>query len=152
MFKKVILLVLFFIIIITGAYFTVNYDEIFSSYRKRELLSVLTPLKCDLNKQACKYLFKGHEVSVEFSPKPVPNLEEISLSIKNLGNYKDLNAKVYGLNMYMGTLVPKFLKTGLDYKAELFLSSCVLNIMRYRFEFFNKQEPIGFHFDIDIQR
>lgn len=150
--KKFAFLLLFCILAIIAAYLVANYDELIPSEGKRQLITKLTPLKCDLNKQTCEYDFKGKKVGVTFSPLPVPILEEIDLKLSNLGTYKALSAKVYGLNMYMGTLVPSFEKIGNTYTAKLFLSSCVLEVMRYRFEFFDGEKPIGFSFDIDVRR
>lgn len=149
--KRYLYLGIFCVLAIFVAFIASNYQS-YDDPSKRKLITKLEPLACDLNKKSCEYIFKKQKVIVSFEPRPVPILEEIELKIDNLGEYKKLWAKVYGLNMYMGTLVPEFKKTNKNYKARLFLSSCILDVMRYRFEFYDDEDPIGFHFDIDIKR
>lgn len=150
--KKILLLILAACLLVFLAYFAVNYDDFLVKGSRRELITDLPPLKCDLNKNPCEYDFHGHKVLVSFTPRPVPVLAQTRLKISNLGDYKDLNTKIYGLNMYMGTIVPSFKKKKSDYVADLFLSSCVLDSMRYRFEFYDKDKPLGFSFDLDVKR
>lgn len=121
--------------------------------KKRELIKELTPLPCDLNLQACEYDFNGQKVRVEFKEKPVQSLIENELLVENLGEFKELNAKIYGLNMYMGDIVPHFEKTHQNsYKANVVPSACVIETMRFRVEFFTGKKPINFYFDFDIKR
>lgn len=121
--------------------------------KKRELIKELTPLACDLNEKACEYEFKGRKVRVEFKEKPIQALVENELFVENLGKYENLSAKIYGLNMYMGDVVPHFERAGQNsYKANIVPSACVLETMRFRVEFFDKEKPIKFYFDFDIKR
>ena len=121
--------------------------------KKRELIKELTPLTCDLNVKACEYEFKGRKVRVEFKEKPVQALVENELVIENLGEFKDLSAKIYGLNMYMGDVMPHFEHLNQNsYKANVVPSACVIDTMRFRVEFFEKEKAINFHFDFDIKR
>lgn len=121
--------------------------------KKRELIKELTPLTCDLNVKACEYEFKGRKVRVEFKEKPVQALVENELVIENLGEFKDLSAKIYGLNMYMGDVMPHFEYLNQNsYKANVVPSACVIDTMRFRVEFFEKEKAINFHFDFDIKR
>lgn len=121
--------------------------------KKRELIKELTPLSCDLNEKPCEYEFKGRKVRVEFKEKPIQALVENELFVENLGEYKNLSAKIYGLNMYMGDVVPNFERTGQgSYKASVVPSACVIETMRFRVEFFDKKKPIKFYFDFDIKR
>lgn len=121
--------------------------------KKRELIKELTPLSCDLNIQACEYEFKGRKVRVEFKEKPLQALIENELLVENLGEFEDLNAKIYGLNMYMGDIVPHFeqVEQG-SYKANVVPSACVIDTMRFRVEFFSAKEAVDFYFDFDIKR
>ncbi|MBT0824874.1 hypothetical protein KJQ78_06345 [Campylobacter lari] len=134
---------------ICGAYFYTNSSNI---GKKRELITTLTPLTCDLNTQECEYNFKDKKVLVNLNPKPIATLNELDLNITNLGEFKKLNARVYGLNMYMGDIVPQFKKINNTYHAKLVLSSCTLDIMRFRIELFDDETPLDFYFDFDVKR
>ena len=121
--------------------------------KKRELIKELTPLQCDLNEKPCEYEFKGRKVRVEFKEKPIQALIENELVVENLGAFKDLNARIYGLNMYMGDVVPNFERINeSSYKAAVVPSACVIDTMRFRVEFFEGKKPVNFHFDFDIKR
>ncbi|KGI56737.1 hypothetical protein [Campylobacter sp. MIT 97-5078] len=120
---------------------------------KRELISELKPLECDLNVRDCMFDFKGKKVLVKTSLKPLASLQEFELILENLGDYKKLNARIYGLNMYMGDIVPSFEKIHSNsYKANIVLSACVIDIMRFRMEFFEGEEKLDFYFDFDVKR
>lgn len=114
---------------------------------------VLSPLSCDLNIENCTYSFKDREVLISMDPKPLQSLEITNLKIKNLGNYKNLKIKIYGLNMFMGDIMPRVTKINeTDYESRLVLAACVLEVMRFRAEVFEDDKPIGFHFDFDLKR
>lgn len=113
----------------------------------------LSPLGCDLNIQGCIYKFKDKEVLVSLSPRPLQSLNVTKLEIKNLGNYANLKLKVYGLNMFMGTLTPKIHKiNSTDYYSELVLAACTIETMRFRAEILDNDKPIGLHFDFELRR
>ncbi|EJQ5726076.1 hypothetical protein NZY91_002098, partial [Campylobacter coli] len=81
---------------------------------------VLSPLSCDLNIENCTYSFKDREVLISMDPKPLQSLEITNLKIKNLGNYKNLKIKIYGLNMFMGDIMPRVTKINeTDYESRL---------------------------------
>ncbi|EGD3032643.1 hypothetical protein H8327_001663, partial [Campylobacter coli] len=101
----------------------------------------------------CTYSFKDREVLISMDPKPLQSLEITNLKIKNLGNYKNLKIKFYGLNMFMGDIMPRVTKINeTDYESRLVLAACVLEVMRFRAEVFEDDKPIGFHFDFDLKR
>ncbi|WP_291952529.1 hypothetical protein [Campylobacter sp.] len=146
--KKLFIFAIAIIILIAMAYtYTKNNQE-----KKRELITTLNPLHCDLNIQDCNYDFNGQKVSVSLNPKPISSMSELKLIINNLGNFNNLNARVYGLNMYMGDIIPKFKKINNSYQAKLVLSSCTLDIMRFRIEFFENEKALDFYFDFDVKR
>ncbi|EAI4447993.1 hypothetical protein ACR3S7_000243 [Campylobacter lari] len=147
--KNLLVFALAIVFAICGAYFYTNSSN---TGKKRELITTLTPLTCDLNIQECKYNFKDKKVLVNLNPKPITTLNELDLNITNLGEFKKLNARVYGLNMYMGDIVPQFKKINNTYHAKLVLSSCTLDIMRFRIELFDDETPLGFYFDFDVKR
>ena len=65
----------------------------------------------------------------------------------------DLKIKIYGLNMFMGDIMPRVTKINeTDYESRLVLAACVLEVMRFRAEVFEDDKPIGFHFDFDLKR
>lgn len=148
--KNLILFALALALTIFGAYIYTNQTNM---PKKRELLKTLTPLECDLNTKSCEYDFKDKKVLVSISPTPIVTMSELDLNISNLGEYENLNARVYGLNMYMGDIVPKFKKLNKqDYHAKLVLSSCTLDTMRFRIELFDGEKTLDFYFDFDVKR
>ncbi|MCV3407315.1 hypothetical protein L8U38_01240 [Campylobacter lari] len=147
--KNLLAFALAIIFAICGAYFYINSAN---SGKKRELITTLTPLTCDLNTQECEYNFKDKKVLINLNPKPIATLNELDLNITNLGEFKKLNARVYGLNMYMGDIVPQFKKINNTYHAKLVLSSCTLEVMRFRIELFDDETPLDFYFDFDVKR
>lgn len=149
--KKLIFLSLAFVIVLALAFYLSSLTKPTNNAR-RELIKELNPLECDLNIQACEYNFKGKTVQVFFDEKPLSSLSQTRLRIENLGDYKDLNARIYGLNMYMGDIVPNFEKEGQSYEATIVIAACVIDIMRFRVEFFDADEPLGFYFDFDVRR
>lgn len=111
------------------------------------------PLLCDLNIQDCKYNFKGREVLISLNPKPLQSLDVTNLKVVNLGDYKNLGIKIYGLNMYMGEIKPKVHPlNSTDYESKIVLAACVLDTMRFRVEFMDNDKPIGFYFDFELKK
>lgn len=122
------------------------------SIKKRELIKELTPLECDLNKTSCNSFHKNKEVVFEFEPKPLKILKETKIIIKNLPKTKDLNARLYGLNMYMGDIVSEFEMVGDNYEGYIVFSSCIEATMRYRFELFSGDKSLGIYVDFDVEK
>lgn len=148
--KKLLFLAFCLVLLLTIATFFAMSEQ---GGKKRELIKELPPLACDLNEQECEYEFKGQKVRVEFKEKPIQALVENELFVENLGEFKHLSAKIYGLNMYMGDVVPHFERVNQNsYKANVVPSACVIDTMRFRVEFFDKEKPIKFYFDFDIKR
>ncbi len=110
-------------------------------------------LSCDLNVKDCTYTFKDKEIRVFLSPKPLQAMDITYLRVENLDAYEDLKLKIYGLNMFLGEIKPKLkrLENGV-YESKIVLSSCILDIMRFRAEFLQEDKPIGFYFDFDVKR
>lgn len=141
---SIILIILIIIIYIFNHQNNTKYNT------KRQLITELVPLECDLNKSDCYFDFDDKKVLVSFVSKPLIAMDENTLKIKNLGDFKKLNAKIYGLNMYMGDIVPTFIKNDDNYEAKIRLSSCATKTMRYRIEFFDDNKAIDFYFDFDL--
>ncbi|MCR2056124.1 hypothetical protein CHLV4088_01645 [Campylobacter helveticus] len=145
--KKYLLIFAFFLFLI-GFYayfkFDFNGDKNFSNNTE--------PLICDLNIQDCTFEFKDKKIRVSLNPKPLQAMDVLDLKIENLDFYKNLSLKIYGLNMFMGEIKPKLIYENSYYKAKLVLSTCVLDTMRYRAQFFKDNKPLGFHFDFELKR
>lgn len=139
---------------IKRVFFTLNltfFAVFLSSCESQKAIS--EPLSCDLNVGACSYRFKDKEILVSLDPKPLQALDITYLKVKNLGDYKDLKLKIYGLNMFMGEIKPKLVKLeDGTYESKIVLSSCTLDIMRFRAEFIQDGKPIGFYFDFELRR
>lgn len=148
--KKLLFSVLTLLLLALIAFWALGGEQ---GGKKRMLIKELTPLACDLNKKPCEYEFKGRKVRVEFAEKPIQALIENELVVENLGAFKNLNARIYGLNMYMGDVVPNFERISANsYKANIVPSACVIDTMRFRVEFFEGKKSVNFHFDFDIKR
>lgn len=142
--KKIILVAL----VLLGLFFLIPN----SNSKKRELIKELSPLACDLNQTECVVNYKGKDISFNIEPKPLKVLEESKIIIKNLDEIKDLNARLYGLNMYMGDIVGEFERIDNEYLANIVFSTCAENTMRYRLELFSKDKSLGLFIDFDVRR
>ncbi|TQR34744.1 hypothetical protein DMB92_01040 [Campylobacter sp. MIT 99-7217] len=152
--RKIFPLLIFALVLIFAFLMLKNYQTE-QNQGKRELIDTknLQSLSCDLNQKSCEYNFKERQIFVEFQKKPIQSLDENILYIKNLGNYNHLNAKIYALNMYMGEIIPEFEKINHeDYKSSIVISTCPLDLMRYRAELFDGDKPLGFYFDFDVKK
>lgn len=112
----------------------------------------ISPLICDLNEKDCEFDFKGKKIFVEFGPKALQALEISKLRVFGLDEFDELELKIYGLNMYMGDIWPRLVKNDGVFEADVLLGACVLELMRFRAEFLQNGEPIGFYFDFDLKR
>ena len=117
---------------------------IFFSSCKDEKKSFDEPLSCDLNIEDCTYKFKDKTILISLNPKPLQALDITHLKVENLGDYDNLRLKIYGLNMFLGEIKPKLIKLGNgNYESKIVLSSCTLDVMRFRAEFTQNDKPIG---------
>lgn len=146
---KKIFILLFVIIFI--AIVIIFYPK--QNFKKRELITELTPLECNLNKEHCFLEFNNKKIEIYFQKQPLEIMVENTLHIKNLGKIDNLNARFYGLNMYMGDIVEEFSsKNNKDYYADLVFSACAENIMRYRLELFSEEKSLNLYIDFDVKR
>ena len=66
-----------------------------------------------------------------------------TLKISNLeGNFTNLNAKIKGVNMNMGTITANFIKKDEIYEGELIFSSCYKDML-YEISFFDDKKPLN---------
>lgn len=100
-------------------------------------------LDCYLNIENCEISYKDKQVLFSFSNKPVHAMTPNTLKISNLeGNFTNLNAKIKGLNMNMGTLKTNFIKKDEIYEGELIFSSCYKDML-YEISFFDDKKPLN---------
>lgn len=140
-----------FLVVFVGLFFAYNNYQKPKQGFKRELITELLPLECDLAKNPCEYDFNGKKILIDITPRPIYMLEELTIKIKNLDKYEHLNAQIYGLNMYMGTISDEFecMENG-DYETKVLLSTCQTKIMRFRLELFDGEKSIGLFGDFDV--
>ncbi|MBT0882072.1 hypothetical protein [Campylobacter sp. 2018MI13] len=141
---------LIFLLVIIAIFASLFY--FYPNSKKRELITTLTPLSCDLNVSECEVDYKGKKIIFDLSPKPLKTLEETKVIIKNLEDFPKLNARLYGLNMYMGDIVGEFEKIDNAYIADIVFSACTENTMRYRLELFNDNKSLDLSIDFDVRR
>lgn len=100
-------------------------------------------LDCYLNIENCEISYKNRQVLFSFSNKPVRAMTPNTLKISNLeGNFTNLNAKIKGVNMNMGTIKANFIKKGEIYEGELIFSSCYKDML-YEISFFDDKKPLN---------
>lgn len=100
-------------------------------------------LSCYLNIENCEISYKNKQVLFSFSNKPVRAMIPNTLKILNLeGNFTNLNAKIKGVNMNMGTIKTNFIKKDEIYEGELIFSSCYKDML-YEISFFDDKKPLN---------
>ena len=76
----------------------------------------------------------------------------LTLKISGLNSkYKNLNARIYGLNMDMGTIKANLENRGNLYMGTVVLSSCVVEVMNYRLELYDGDKQLGIYIDFDLK-
>ena len=100
-------------------------------------------LDCYLNIENCEISYKNRQVLFSFSNKPDRAMTPNTLKISNLeGNFTNLNAKIKGVNMNMGTIKANFIKKDEIYEGELIFSSCYKDML-YEISFFDDIKPLN---------
>ncbi len=95
-------------------------------------------------------MFQNKPFYIKVMPKDMRPLQPIIFRISNLNlPQPSLKARIYGVNMDMGTIFVEFKKSqGDTYEAKVFLSACSLDTMTYRLEFEDMLSGIAFDFDV----
>ncbi|WP_304342516.1 hypothetical protein [Campylobacter ureolyticus] len=115
----------------------------FIGCNERKDMKTQFDLSCYLNIENCEISYKDKQVLFSFSNKPVRAMTPNTLKISNLeGNFTNLNAKIKGLNMNMGTLKTNFIKKDEIYEGELIFSSCYKDML-YEISFFDDEKPLN---------
>ena len=123
--------------------FTVVTLFLLAFNKKEKDMKTQFDLSCYLNIENCEISYKDKQVLFSFSNKPVHAMTPNTLKISNLeGNFTNLNAKIKGLNMNMGTLKTNFIKKDEIYEGELIFSSCYKDML-YEISFFDDKKPLN---------
>ncbi|WP_086302827.1 hypothetical protein [Campylobacter vicugnae] len=135
--------------IIVGALFAF----IINSYNDQtQKISADSNITCDLNTQNCNISYKGKEIGFSFYPRPLEAMVPLTLKVEELnGQYKNLNARIYGLNMDMGTIKANLENRGNLYIGTVVLSSCVVEVMNYRLELYDGDKQLGIYIDFNLK-
>lgn len=135
--------------IIIGALFAFiinSYDE------QTQKISADSNITCDLNTQNCNISYKGKEIGFSFYPRPLEAMVPLTLKVEGLNDqYKNLNARIYGLNMDMGTIKANLENKGNLYIGTVVLSSCVVEVMNYRLELYDGDKQLGIYIDFNLK-
>lgn len=113
----------------------------------------LTPLECDLNLGACAINFNENEIKFELLPRPIYAMKPFKVKISGLNglNLGALSLEAYGLNMDMGKIRANLEQINGELVADIVLSACVIDVMRYRFEILNNDKKTGIFIDFDLK-
>ena len=76
--------------------------------------------------------------------------DETFAIFKNLG-LKDPNLVIDGINMNMGSIKARLEQRGDNLIAQVVLSACVVDLMRYRFKLLDGEKDTGFFVDLDLK-
>lgn len=115
----------------------------FIGCNERKDMKTQFDLSCYLNIENCEISYKDKQVLFSFSNKPVRAMTPNTLKISNLeGNFTNLNAKIKGINMNMGTIKANFIKKDEIYEGELIFSSCYKDML-YEISFFDDKKPLN---------
>ena len=123
-----------------------------SSDNQIQKISADSNITCDLNSQDCIVNHNGESITFSFYPRPLEAMAPLTLNVDGLKNeYKNLNARIYGLNMDMGTIKANLENIGDIYAGSVVLSSCVVEVMNYRLELFERDKPLGIYIDFNLK-
>lgn len=127
--------------------FIMNYTD-----NPTQKITAESNITCDLNSQNCSINHNENKIEFSFYPRPLEAMAPLTLKISGLNSkYKNLNARIYGLNMDMGTIKANLENRGNLYMGTVVLSSCVVEVMNYRLELYDGDKQLGIYIDFDLK-
>ena len=115
-------------------------------------ISAESNITCDLNTQNCSITHNGDKIGFSFYPRPLEAMTPLTLKVDGLHHkYKNLNARIYGMNMDMGTIRANLENRGNLYIGTVVLSSCVVEVMNYRLELYDGEKQLGIYIDFNLK-
>ncbi|MBR8465715.1 hypothetical protein KDE13_05000 [Campylobacter sp. faydin G-140] len=153
--KKILILIISLIFIsgIFATWYVIKSSKSEDSLEFANFSTTLEPLSCDMNIQPCEVSFGTNKFIFELEPRPIYPMKPINLKISGAVklNLKEPSLDIYGLNMNMGVIKAKLEPRGDDLVANIVLSACVINVMRYRFDVLSDGKKTGLYIDFDLK-
>lgn len=130
--NKTLFIQIFVIASIVGAYFFIDFDELYNSF-KPEVKYTVQNKDCDLHKSECKIKVGNKEYSLEVFPKDIPLMKNLTFKLKtDEKNLEKLQINIYATNMFMGDFYLKFNETSKGvYEAKGTLPTCPVGKMQW---------------------
>lgn len=154
--NKMLIVQITVILSIVGAYFFVDFNEVYNSI-KGDVQYSIQDSNCDLKKGPCEVTVKdGTKFELEIFPKHIPLMENIKFRVKSSNDkLNDLNINIYSTNMMMGYFNLKFenLGNGL-YETKGTLPTCPVGNMQWNadIDIDKMSERIGARFQFKTTR
>ncbi|CAD7289119.1 hypothetical protein [Campylobacter suis] len=128
-----------------------NKTSVTSSFSASQ--NKLEPLKCDLNVKPCEVIYNNKSIKFDFLDDKITPMQELTLIISGLDklNFHSPSLQIYGLNMNMGNINAKLAKQDENFISNIVLSSCLIDVMRYRLEVLEQGRKTGLYIDFDLK-
>jgi len=153
--SKTLIVQLVVIISIVAAYFLVDFNSVYNSFRG-DVQYVTQSSDCDLHKGPCEVVIKdGTKFQLEVFPKEIPLMQNLKFKLTSSNNkLENLDVNIYATNMFMGEFRLKFkkLENG-EYEAMGTLPTCPVGKMKWNADIeLNKiDERIGARFQFQTR-
>jgi len=131
--NKTLLVQIFVIASIVGAYFFIDFNKVYNSLRG-EVEYVTQNTNCDLHKSPCEITTKdGTKFTLEVFPKEIPLMENLKFKLTSSNDkLENLKINIYATNMFMGYFNLKFENLGNGiYEANGTLPTCPVGNMQW---------------------
>jgi len=153
--NKTLILQIVVIVSIVSAYFFVDFNKVYNSFRG-EVQYVTQNKDCDLHNGPCEVVVKdGTKFQLEVFPKEIPMMKNLKFRIKSSNEkLNNLAINIYATNMMMGYFNLKFKNLGNgEYEASGTLPACPVGKMKWNADVdLNKiDERIGARFQFQTR-